>query len=141
VAYYFSRLARSSVFRLSLWQLGLFGILRALLRWASRGNSGTGVEWHLGDQIARAGEILRSPAYALAWFGAVAVLAFMVYRGWARKPELMRRAIWILPVLVGSAAFLGSPLEMRALLELLPIVGILILPPPLAARIPDPPGV
>ena len=129
-AYYFGRLARSSFLRLSVWQLGLFAILQGLVRWAFRGNSGSGVEWHLGDQITRAGEILGNPAYSLAWLAAVAVLAFMVYRGWARKPDLMRCALWILPVLVGSAAFLGSPLELRALLELLPVVGILILPPP-----------
>jgi hypothetical protein len=137
-AYYFRRLARPSFVRLSIWQLGPFAILQGLVRWAFRGNSGSGVEWHLGDQLARATEILGSPAYTLAWLGAVAVLAFMIYRGWPRKPELMRRALWILPVLVGSAAFLSSPLELRSLLELFPVVGILILPPPLSIAIQDP---
>jgi len=139
-AYYFRRLARSSFIRLSLWQLGLFAIIQGVVRWAFRGNGGGGVEWHLADQIARGREILGSPAYILAWLGAVTILALMIYRGWPRKPELMRCALWILPVLVGSAAFLSSPLELRSLLELFPVVGILILPPPQSAGAPRRPA-
>jgi hypothetical protein len=138
-AYYFMRLARGSFIRLSAWQLGLFALLQGVVRWVFRANAGGTVEWHLGDQLVRAAEILGSPTYTLAWLGAVALLAFLVYRGWPRKPQLMRSALWILPVLVVSAAFMGSPLELRALLELHPVVGILILPPPPRAAV-DPVG-
>jgi hypothetical protein len=80
------------------------------------------------------GEVLRTTA----WLAATAVLAFIANRGWARKPELMRRALWILPALAGSAAFWSSPLELRSLREPFPVVRILILPPPLPAGLQDP---
>ena len=71
-----------------------------------------------------------SPAYALAWAVAVVVLTIMVLRGWARKPEFMRRALWIVPVFLLFALFWATPLELRGMLEIFPVLGILVLPPP-----------
>jgi len=130
-AYFFSRLERRLFVRLSAWQLGLFAGLQGIVRFALRGNPGSALEWHLNEQITRAVQIASSPAYALAWAGAVIVLAIMVMRGWPQKPEFMRRALWIVPVFLVLAVFWGSPLELRGMLEIFPVLGILVLPPPL----------
>ena len=129
-AYYFVRLQRGLFLRLAAWQLAIYAALQGIIRVALRGNPGTPLEWHLGGQITTATRILSSPAYAVAWAAAVLVLTVMVARGWARKPEFMRRALWIVPVFLVLAIFWGTPLELRGMLEIFPVLGILVLPPP-----------
>ncbi len=129
-AYFYSRLERPLFVRLSAWQLGLFAAIQGTVRYMLRGNPGTALEWHLNDQILRASQITSNPAYALAWAVAVIVLIIMVMRGWRTKPEFMRRAAWIIPVFVIAAVFWGTPLELRGMLEIFPVLGILILPSP-----------
>ena len=129
-AYFFSRLEPLLFVRLSAQQLAIFAALQGIVRFALRGNPGTPLEWHFNGQLAMARQIVSNPAYALAWGGAVIVLAIMVMRGWRHKPEFMRRALWIVPVFLVLAVFWGTPLELRGMLEIFPVLGILVLPPP-----------
>ena len=57
------------------------------------------------------------------------VIAALIIYGWSRKPPLLRSAVWILPCFLFLYAVWGYPGEIRVMLEVYPIVGLLMVPP------------
>jgi hypothetical protein len=129
-AYYFPRLKRPQFFRLAAWQIGLFAFLQGIVRYALRANPGGTLESHLGGQLATAAAIVTRPAYLAAWAAAIVVLAVMILRGWQRKPLFVRWTVSIIPLFLTAALFWSTPLELRGMLEVYPVLGLLLLPPP-----------
>ncbi len=121
-------------------QLGLFGVtkLGLYLRFAS--NPGTIVEDHTLINLYNA--LLRP--YDLGAVLVVAVLGVLVAKGFADKPLILRRALWIAIPMTVLYATLGTYGEIRVFYELVPIVLLLCLEPiaralgiPMSARPPQ----
>jgi len=72
----------------------------------------------------------QTPWLLVIWLAVLAVVVFLVVRQWHRKPLFLRHALCILPPLLILFVFWSYPLEIRALLEVFPIVSLLMLPPP-----------
>ncbi|MFH1186348.1 MAG: hypothetical protein V1755_15140 [Chloroflexota bacterium] len=140
VLYYSRRLTRPHFAALLAIQLMTYGSIQGIVRYATRHNPGQPAQWHLADQF---GTLMRSTASvpygtALTAAGLLSIAALVAYR-WRDKPEFLRVGMAILPLFLGLFLIWGYPYEIRVLLEVYPIVGILVLPPRLI-RQPAPPN-
>jgi hypothetical protein len=132
VLYFFSRLSRRESFLLTILQLGLYGLLQGVIRIVYRNNPGTPVQWHLASQFEALKQSATHLSSGLVLTSAcvVAIIAMVIY-GWSMKPRLLRAAIWILPCFLVLYTAWGYPGEIRAMLEVYPILALLIVPPQL----------
>jgi len=130
--YCFSRLPRRRFYLLSIVQLGLYAFFQGTIRYVYRNNPGTTVQWHLTSQLeALKQTALQMPGALVSASAFVLALAALVIYGWAKKPPLLRTAIWILPCFLVLYAAWGYPGEIRVMLEVYPILALLIVPPQL----------
>jgi len=130
VVHFLRRLPRREFLVLSIAQLGLYGLVQGAIRYAYRNNPGSAVEWHLIDHLhaLKNAATGMSAAFVLTSALVVAAAALIIY-GWARKPPLLRSAIWMLPCLLVLYTAWGYPGEIRAMLEVYPILALLVVPP------------
>jgi hypothetical protein len=132
--YYWNRLPRRTFLAIGAAQLGVFALIQSALRYRFRSNPGGALEWHLPDQIAAYQRLLSDSPWLIALGIAVlALVAALVIRGWKRKPAFIRCALSPLPFLAVLWLLWGYPFEIRNLMEALPVVLILMLPPPVVA--------
>jgi hypothetical protein len=130
--YFFSRLPRRQFLLLSIVQLGLYGVIQAAVRYTYRANPGTAFQWHVASQLEVVEQALTTAPATVAFITASLVaLAALIMYGWTMKPPLLRAAIWILPFFLLLYAAGGYPGEIRAMLEVYPILALLIVPPQL----------
>jgi hypothetical protein len=131
VLYFLRRMPRRKFALLLAAQVGLYAVLQGLVRYRFRNSPGGLVEWHLPDQIATFRAIAGSAPWLFAvWAAAIAVIIVLIARGWRRKPEYIRYAMILVPIFLVLFILWGYPLEIRAMLEVLAPVVILMLPPP-----------
>ena len=126
------RLPRLRLLTIGGTQLAIFGLIQAALRYRFRNNLGEALEWHLSDQVVAYQRIFFETPWILAlWATGLVVVASLVVWRWKRKPEFMRCALTPLPFFTVLMLFWGYPLELRAALEMMPVIAILMLPPPI----------
>lgn len=131
VVHFWNRLPRNRFLALGAAQLGIYAAIQGLLRYRFRNNPGGPLESHFQEQVSVMREIAaHTPWLLLIWLAVLAVVVFLVVRHWHRKPLFLRHALSILPPLSILFVFWAYPLEIRAVLEVFPIVAILMLPPP-----------
>lgn len=99
-------------------QVALFAAAKLVLAHTYEKNGGGFVEHHLDHNV----ELLHPYPLStyLAWLAAIGLVAY----GLRDKPALVRRALWVLPVLVVATLFLGFADELRDYYEALPAVVI-----------------
>lgn len=138
LVYFWPRLPRPTLSALGASQLGIFALIQGALRYRYRNNPGGAVEWHLPDQLSAYQRIFVDSPWLLAvWAVALALVALAMAWGWNRKPVFLRAALIPLPFFAALMLFWGYPLEVRAAMEMLPVMALLMLPPPRGATVGD----
>jgi len=112
--------------RLTLAQVGIYGLLRVFLLALFADRPGYTIEFHLAEHWQSVTTNIEATMLYLIVFGAV--IALVAYR-FAGKPWLLRASASILvPVLVAAFIISGYPFEFRVFYEVYPIVFLLALP-------------
>jgi LPXTG-motif cell wall-anchored protein len=76
-----------------------------------------------------------SPWLIALGIAVLVLVAALVIRGWKRKPAFIRCALSPLPFLAVLWFLWGYPFEIRNLMEALPVLLILMLPPPVVTAV------
>lgn len=129
-----SRLTTSSWVKHALVELGIVGIVRVVLQFAVfADNPGGGVEDHFHRNLA----YLSNTRLMWFWFNEVGYFSLilpancnvlfllglpLVVWQWSSKPAVLRRALWIGPLLVALTLFIGLVNEVRVYYPLVPIL-------------------
>ena len=128
-----SRLTGSSWMKHALAQLGIVGIVRVVLQFVVfADNPGTGVEVWFSRNVA----FLSNTTLMWFWFNEVGHYSLflpatcnvlfllglpLVVWEWSSKPTVLRRALWITPLLVVLTFIMGQVDEVRVYYPLVPI--------------------
>jgi hypothetical protein len=117
------RISPSLFRRLLVVQLGMYGLIKLGLTAVFRGNPGGVTEFQLLHNL----ELVVFPySYSISTAFTTLGVALMLFYGWARKPEHLKKGFWILPVLLGLTFFLGYLDELRDYYEAYPIILLLL---------------
>ncbi len=119
--HFWERLPAFGFWGIALFQAAVFAAVKVGLTLYFADQPGGFVETHVLHNV------LLEP-YTFGQFAAFILAAVAVAHDWSRKPVFLRRALWILPVLVVLTFFLGLVDEYRDYYEAYPIVVGLILP-------------
>jgi hypothetical protein len=109
--------------RLLVAQLGIYVLIKLGLAGLFHGNPGGLTEFQLLHNL----ELVVFPySYSISTAFTTLGVALMLFYGWARKPEFLKKGFWILPVLLGLTFFLGYLDELRDYYEAYPILLLML---------------
>jgi hypothetical protein len=128
--YFLRRLPLRQFILLSLAQAVVFGVVRLILLTVFRGNDGVLAQWHFLDQV----DYIRSmaqhePLKLIILLTTLATIAALVTYRWREKSPFLKAGMIIVPAFVVMFVLWGYPSEYRVYLEVLPIIGLLMVPP------------
>ena len=124
--YFYKRLSKKEFFKLLFWQLFPFIIIRIILLWVYRDNSGSVIYSNFFIHVEK---YKAFPIFLAITIFLFVTIFFLVKNKWAKKNDFLRSAI-IVPLLILPLYFYGGiPMEFRVFLEALPILGVLAFNP------------
>jgi hypothetical protein len=128
--YCLARMPRRQFVMLSAAQLGVYATIQSFLRYRFRENGGAGLPWVLGPHMEWFGRTAAdTPWLLLTYTAIVALTAIAVAYGWRHKPPLLRAALSVVPFFLVLFVGWGYELEIRAMMEVYPIIVLLAIPP------------
>jgi hypothetical protein len=119
--FYKSALKKELFNKLLIAQFAIFILVKSLLYFFFKNNTGTFIEFHLIDHNLRL-----LTGYDLTHVAAVLGLILLVFYKWNEKPNFLKTSLWMIIPLVVLTLFLGYLDELRDYYEVYPVVIIFI---------------
>ncbi len=126
VVYYFRKIPARKYWILLILQGLAFGLIKFAITWFFKDNPGGIVQFHLADQIYT---MTHFPYFTLLYGSFALCAAIFVFLDWKKKPGYLRSAATtLIPVIFLANLFFGGNFEIRAYLDLFPVLLLLSIP-------------
>ncbi|TLM98111.1 hypothetical protein FDZ73_23980 [bacterium] len=126
VVHYFRKIPARKYWSLVFLQGFAFGFIKFAITWFFKDNPGGIVQFHLADQIYT---MTHFPYFTLLYGSFALCAAIFVFLDWRQKPGYLRSAATsLIPVVFLANLLFGGNFEIRAYLDLYPVLLLLSIP-------------